>query len=115
MSSNSKVVALLLLLLLGCFASAVRAGEVCPSRNEQALRFVDVFDGKPEEMATLMPDLANEKSGYWQLDYVYDAGRFVTIRCKYADGKFLDVKLSTRIGRCYYKINQRSDLSVICR
>jgi hypothetical protein len=80
-----------------------------------SLRFVDVFDGTPEERATLVPDRAKERSGYWQLGYVYDAGRFVTIRCKYADGKTEDVKLEKKVKRCDYKIDSKKSLKVFCK
>ena len=84
-------------------------------RSEQPLRFLDVFDGSPEELATLIPDRAQEPSGYWQLGYIYDAGRIVTIRCKYADGKTFDVKLSNRVNRCDYEIDAQKTLSLYCR
>ena len=115
MSWNKKIVALLLASLSGCSIHPVVGAEVCPSRHEQALRFVDVFDGSPDELATLIPDTAKERSGYWQLGYIYDAGRFVTIRCKYADGQALDVKLSNRVYRCDYKIDSRKTLKLYCK
>jgi hypothetical protein len=76
---------------------------------------VDVFDGTPEELASLVPDMAQARSGYWQLGYVYDAGRFVTIRCKYADGKALDVKLPDKVNRCDYRINAQKTLALHCK
>lgn len=109
---------LLPLLFASCVsgtASAAAALEVCPDRHEQPLRFVYVFDGTPEELATLVPDRAKERSGRWQLDYVYDAGRFVTIRCKYADGKTEDVKLEKKVKRCDYKIDSKKTLKVLCK
>ena len=66
------------------------ASEVCPKDNRSPLRYVDTFDGPPEELATLIPDVAKEHSGYWQLDYIYKAKRFATVRCKYADGHSVD-------------------------
>ena len=112
---NRKIAALLLATLCGCAIGPTAALEVCPSRGEQALRFVDVFDGSPMELATLAPDSAEELSGYWLLGYVYDAGRFVTIRCKYADNKSVDVKLTTRVDRCSYKLDARKTLSLLCK
>jgi len=47
-----------------CGATVAAAVEVCPVRQEYPLRFVDVFDGPPEELATLVPDRAKERSGY---------------------------------------------------
>jgi len=66
-------------------------------------------------MATLVPDSAEEFSGYWQLGYVYDAGRFVTIRCKYADKKAIDLSLSKRVDRCDYSIDAQRTLSLRCK
>jgi hypothetical protein len=113
MSLNSKI-PLLLLASLAVGTPAV-AGEVCPSRPQHALRFVDVFDGPPQDLATLIPDKARERSGYWQLGYVYDAGRIVTIRCKYDDGKKLDVKLTNRVERCDYRIDAKHALKLNCK
>jgi hypothetical protein len=76
---------------------------------------VDVFDGPPESLATLMPDEAGERSGYWKLKYVYDAGRSVTIRCKYANDETHDVKLSTVTTRCDYAIDTQQALTLSCK
>lgn len=91
------------------------AGPVCPLRDRQPLRFVDVFDGPPEQMAILVPDKAGERSGYWSLDYVYDAGRVVVVRCKYADKQTSDIKLSNRVHRCDYKIDAKKTLTIDCK
>jgi len=89
--------------------------DVCPLRGEQALQFVDIFDGPPTELATVVPDKQGERSGHWRLGYVYDARRSVTIRCKYADGKAIDVPIASRIDRCDYKIDRRKTLSLACK
>ena len=114
--SQNKNLAWALFLALSTFASsAVSAQEVCPAQHKQALRSVDVFDGPPEEEATLVPDVNQKHSGYWLLGYVYDANRIVTIRCKYANGKTIDVKLSQKIDRCDYKINPQKVLNLSCK
>jgi hypothetical protein len=115
MSSNNRFALLVFAASLSGAASAATALEVCPVRQEQPLRFVDVFDGTPEQLATLVPDRAGERSGYWTLGYVYDAGRNVTIRCKYADGGFEDVILNQRVKRCSYRIDARKTLKVLCK
>jgi hypothetical protein len=91
------------------------AANVCPSHDRQPLRFVDVFDGPPEELATLVPDKDGNLSGYWLLGYVYDAGRYVTIRCKYADGRASDVKIPNKITKCDYKIDAKKVLTISCK
>ncbi|OOG64542.1 hypothetical protein B0E46_06675 [Rhodanobacter sp. B04] len=115
MSLNRVPLSLLLACLCACSAPPLRAADVCPAQGNSALRSVDVFDGSPEEMASLVPDEAHERSGYWQLGYVYDAGRFVSVRCKYADGSAVDEKLAHRVGRCDYKIDARKTLSLRCQ
>ena len=64
------------------------------------LRLVEIFDGSPD---ALVPDKAATVSRYWQLGYVYDDDRFVTIRCKYADDETVDIKLSKKVDRCNYE------------
>ena len=66
-------------------------------------------------MATLVPDKGDQRSGYWSLGYVYDAKRFVVIRCKYADKKMEDVKLAKRVERCDYTLDASKSLSVTCK
>jgi hypothetical protein len=105
----------LLAMVLIFWAAPALAGEVCPLRAGQPLRFVDVFDGSPDELAKLMADEAKARSGYWRLDYVYAAGRFVTVRCKYDDEKELDVKLTHNVARCDYRIDARKTLALSCK
>ncbi len=111
---NNKILMRLLLPFCVCWANIAIAGEVCPINKEHPLRFVDVFDGAPEERVSLIPDLAKETYGYWQLGYIYDAGRVVTISCKYANGKKIDVKLIKKIKKCDYKINSQKTLALRC-
>lgn len=116
-SWSSAVAAAVAAALAGCavHAPAPAGPDVCPLRAGHALRFVDVFDGPPEELATLIPDRAGDRSGSWELGYVYDAGRTVTIRCKYDDGAAVDRKLARRVRRCDYELDERATLSVRCR
>lgn len=112
MSLNKLV--LLVSLLIGSIASA-SAAPVCPERPGNSLRTLTVFDGAPEEMASLVPDKGGEKTGYWQLGYVYEAGRVVTIRCKYADDQSSDVVLSKKVSRCDYKYDAKKTLKLNCK
>lgn len=112
---NKKALSWLPALLSTCWICSAFAAEPCPSDNGQSLRFVDVFDGRPEELAFLIPDKARKLSGSWQLGYVYNAGRFVTIRCKYADGQVSDVKLPNKINKCDYKIDAKQALTLSCQ
>lgn len=114
MSWNGAAIVPALASLFFCSVHAAVAADVCPSGKRQPLRFVDVYDGPPEELASLVPDQAKQKSGYWKLAYVYDAGRFVTIRCKYADGETSDVKLADKVRRCDYRIDAKKALRLHC-
>jgi hypothetical protein len=100
---------------LSLWSGVVLAADVCPARAPHVLRYVDVFDGPPEQLATLVPDVAHPQSGSWELGYVYDAGRIVTFRCKYDDGKQIDVKLAHRVDKCSYTLNSKQELKVSCR
>jgi hypothetical protein len=111
---NKAAVAVVLAATWSFSPRPAHAAEVCPVRSGQAVHFVDVFDGSPEQLATLMPDKARKFSGYWRLGYVYDAGRFVTVRCKYADGTVADVKLSSKVHQCDYKIDAQKSLKLNC-
>ena len=106
--------AILCMALGGCATGTSTDEGVCP-RRDAPLRHVELFDGKPEEMAILIPDEAGDRAGHWRLDYVYDAGRAVTVRCKYADAQQVDVPLARRVTRCDYRIGENQALHVTCR
>lgn len=114
MWSSRAPLALLLSVLCGCSAPVASAADVCPAQGKSALRSVDVFDGSPEQLAFLVPDETHARSGYWQLDYVYDASRFVSVRCRYADGSTVEEKLTRRVSRCDYRIDDQKTLTVRC-
>ena len=119
MSLSSRAAAALWLVLAAAACSTAGAGkagpaEVCAPRAGQPLRFVDVFDGTVADQAKLVPDVAGEHNGQWQLGYVYDAGRFVTVRCKYADGQAVDVKLAARVQACRYRLEADRTLELLC-
>jgi hypothetical protein len=111
---NKAAVGALLVATLSLSFRPALAADVCPVRAGQAVHFVDIFDGSPEDLATLVPDKARKYYGYWRLGYVYDAGRFVTVRCKYADGTVADVKLAGRVHQCDYKIDAQKSLKLNC-
>ncbi|GKS74284.1 lipoprotein [Acidovorax sp. SUPP950] len=92
-----------------------QAAGVCPAQPGQPLRQVDVFDGPVEDLATLVPDVAKERAGHWQLGYVYAAGRTVNVRCHYADARTVDVELTQEVERCDYRIDARKTLDLRCK
>ncbi|AGK47216.1 putative lipoprotein [Burkholderia thailandensis MSMB121] len=121
MSWSKAACALLAVSFFGCASAFGTTGvsgasaEVCPVRAQSPLQYVDVFDGAPSDLATLIPDDAGERKGHWALGYVYDAGRYVTVRCKYADGQTKDVRLAGRVNRCDYRIDDKKTLKVMCK
>ena len=87
----------------------------CPALADDRLQFVDVFDGTPDEQAYLVPDSGTEARGAWSLGYVYDAGRFVTVRCKYAHGRVIDLRIADRVAQCAYTNDATGGLKMACR
>lgn len=116
---SSRPAAVLWLALVGTACSTTGSGtagavEVCASRAGQPLRYVDIYDGPVQDRAKLMPDVAGERSGHWQLGYVYEAGRSVTVRCKYADGQAVDIQLAAQVQACHYRIDADKTLKLSC-
>lgn len=114
LNSHRLVVALLFSTLIGCSSNQSNTNNVCPVQADQFLQYVDIFDGLPEEMAILAPDNAQDTAGYWSLGYVYDAGRVVTVRCKYSGGAVVDITLSERVEKCAYDLAEKEPLSISC-
>jgi hypothetical protein len=118
MSLNRSAAALWLVFTAAACTTAgagkADAAEVCAPHAGPPLRFVDIFDGAVVDQAKLVPDVAEERSGQWQLGYVYDAGRFVTVRCKYADGQAVDVKLAAKVQACRYRLQADKTLTLFC-
>jgi len=94
-----------------------RAAETapCQAKPATALKYVEVYDGPPEELASLMPDEESKNGGTFTLGDIYTSGRFVTIRCKYADGTAADVKLAAKVESCRYAIGKDKKVSLTCR
>ncbi|GKS88491.1 STY0301 family protein [Acidovorax sp. SUPP2539] len=115
MSWTKPLFAVLLVAMAGCGGLPAQAAGVCPAQPGQPLRQVDVFDGPVEDLATLVPDVAKERAGHWQLGYVYAAGRTVNVRCHYADARTVDVELTQKVERCDYRIDARKTLDLRCK
>lgn len=87
----------------------------CPVFADDKLQFVDVLDGPLDEQAFLVPDVNTDERGSWNLGYVFDAGRFVTVRCKYASGRVTDLKITMRIKQCQYTSQGTAGLRMVCQ
>ncbi|MFZ6735725.1 STY0301 family protein [Undibacterium sp. Ji42W] len=91
------------------------SAETCPRRGASFPLSVTVFDGTPEELASLVPEERGKRSGYWILGTVYDQNRSVTVLCKYADGHVERVELKQRVSKCNYQINEKNQFSIQCK
>ncbi|MES2300131.1 MAG: STY0301 family protein [Pseudomonadota bacterium] len=80
---GKRMTAVLALSTVVLISDSARASDVCPARSNYPVKYGGPFDGTSEEKASLVPDKAEKRFGYWELAYVYDAGRFVTFRCEY--------------------------------
>jgi hypothetical protein len=112
---NRRLTAILLAALL--FQGSTQAAEIspCAARPGTFLKYVEIFDGPPEELASLAPDESGKNSATFVLGDLYAAGRFAIVRCKYADGKTVDVKLTAKVESCKYVIGKGEQESFTCR
>src|ERR1700761_255234 len=103
--SRSLGTALLGAALLGQGPAHAADSAPCQDKPGTALKYVEVYDGPPEELASLAPDDEGKNSGIYTLGNIYQDGRFVVIRCKYADGTSADVQLP-KVESCKYAIGK---------
>lgn len=82
--------------------SSSRFKPACPNSNARLIN-VEVLDGPREEKALLRGEESRNEDRF-DLRYVYDAGRYVSVRCLYSDGKTVDLIFRDRIDECRYKI-----------
>ncbi|MCG2583517.1 STY0301 family protein [Massilia sp. TS11] len=87
----------------------------CPLRHGQPPKYVGIYDGPPEELASLEAELTGPNSGFFELGYIYDAGRQVHFRCFYADRFMFDIKSIKRIERCDFNVNVRRHTKLRCK
>ena len=106
------------LLLLGTCASTSASASAetifCPKLAGTHERYVQVFDGSPQEQVALMADRGDDHQGYWKLDYVYDAGRVVTVQCVYANHETRDITLTKRVNVCRYHVDAAGKTKLNC-
>ncbi len=116
MSRARKLGTALLCAAMVCHGTA-RAADItpCSEKPGTALKYVEIYDGPPEEMASLAPDDEGKNSGTYTLGYIYEDGRFVTIRCKYADGTAADVKLAAKVESCKDAVGKDKKVHFTCR
>ncbi|TWB41947.1 STY0301 family protein [Nitrospirillum pindoramense] len=88
--------------------------SMCPVRAGDSVQYINVFDGKPEDMFNLAPDDEGAGQDTFTVGEVYKAGRMVTIRCTYASGTVTDVELKDKVDRCVVTEKKPIELSVRC-
>lgn len=94
-------------------AMAADFTTTCPASGVN-LSSVEVLDGPREDNAFLMGEDRGDE-GRFNLAYIYDAGRFVSVRCLYSDGKAVDLTIRNRISECRYKIRNGVVSNFECR
>ncbi|SAK89595.1 lipoprotein [Caballeronia calidae] len=115
MSLNKAIAGLAASVLVASVGGCANAKEVaCPALSDTHLRYVQLFDGNPEEQVSLIADHSNSAQGYWKLGYVYDHGRSVTVRCVYADKQTRDIAISRRVDACRYQIDASGTTKLDC-
>lgn len=105
MSSYSR-----LLWVLVLFGSALSAQDAsCPRhRKTEALTSVDLFDGPPDEMAQLKPDVSRGQGSHayasWDVGYIFDQGRNLFLVCKYMGSEpAITLKVNKKVRSCTFK------------
>lgn len=73
----------------------------CPT-EKHLLSNVTVFDGPPEEMASLIPDSYSKNTSKWYVGYIHEANRNVYLVCEYS-GKKITVTSKEKVENCIYK------------
>jgi hypothetical protein len=94
--------------------AALSAKPVCINSGHGHLVDFDVFDGDPSELADLIGQETGPNTGYFDLAYIYQSGRVVTINCKYSDGIVISEK-QPPIKGCSYFYSPGGKVSLSCR
>jgi len=107
-----------LLLSLAVLASTPAIADshgVCPELKRDKVRQIYIFDGKPSELAYLMPDDNEDAQNLYSLSYLYDHGRTVTIRCEYESGTVRDIEFKNRIRACHSSETKSGESRLTCK
>jgi hypothetical protein len=91
------------------------AAQSCPTKEGTVLNGVEVFDGDPAELASLVPDENGSERGMWNVAYVYEAKRNVWLRCKYGNGSVQDLRFPQPVKQCNYSRDKAGQLTASCR
>jgi hypothetical protein len=117
----SKASSLLLAVLLSAcvvgLPSPADGGSqgVCPGRSGHKLQHIDIFDGKPEELAYLAPDDDRHSPNTYTVQPIYGRGGILTVRCSYEGGLVLDIELKKPVDKCTFSQNAQGEPSLVCK
>ncbi|WP_263140541.1 STY0301 family protein [Pseudomonas sp. RIT-PI-AD] len=97
-----------LMLLTGC----AHAEIACPAKAAAGgvLSGAEVFDGPPEELASLVPD--GEDGVSWDLKGYHDSPRELYLVCEYADGAKQNMLLPKDVSEC--TVQGKGEVSARC-
>ncbi|WP_187408333.1 STY0301 family protein [Saccharophagus sp. K07] len=112
---NKLVFILATAIISGCSTTSNHSNSICPERPNTYVKAIGVYDGPIADLALLLPDEASETDGFWNLAYVYDAGRTVNVRCQYSDKTNLDIHLEQPVDQCRFQIVNETSTIFRCR
>lgn len=102
------------ILVFFSYTASARDVHVCPQQINNSLISIDIFDGKPEDMAGLAPEPKNQNNGVWgSLGKIYQQGSTVYVACGYEDGLSLNVQVKNRVRSC--SSTDVKGLDIICQ
>ena len=106
--------ALLVGIALAQGAALAAPAPVCPAVPGHALKRLTVFDGPPEELASLVPEQDGKGRAYWDLAYVYRAQRRVWVQCHYEPQAMRTMELPAQVNRCTFTSSTRHGGQLWC-
>ena len=113
---NNRFLKLFVLInVSACFFNLTNAKSVCAKRANEKIQQIDIFDGDPLELAYLAPDDDQTAPNTYTLNYIYEKGQIVTIRCKYDSGFVYDVELKNKVSQCKFYRNKSGNPALICK
>ena len=113
--NNRPIPLFLLAAILSGPAIHAQAKGVCPLRANEQVKKIDIFDGKPEELATLAPDDHEKAPNIWTVADIYEHGRIVTVRCTYDSGFVFDLALKDKVNRCRASRSKSGAPHLVCK
>jgi hypothetical protein len=88
----------------------------CPSyEGRKALTTVDLFDGPPEQLADLVPDISKGTGDHayasWKVGYIFTAGRKLYIVCSYTGAQQTSkviLKSDKKVDSCIFRTHGKT-------